>query len=104
MVHVLCNAYLFGWPEWVHPSAGQAGGGRCLVLGPELEPTPPWAVQRGKEPGAGRPESLERTEAELGKLLSVVNTEGQERAEMGNKVRCQHPGRTGVRDSDEEEV
>lgn len=72
------NDSLFGWPEWVHLGAGQADGGWCLVLGPELEQSiPPEMSEGGGSQRLRRTESWECTEVKIGRE-SVVFTEGQE--------------------------
>lgn len=72
------NVSLFGWPEWVHLGAGQADGGWCLGLGPELEQSiPPEMSGGGGSQRLRGTESWECTEVKIGRE-SVVFTEGQE--------------------------
>lgn len=99
-----CLQYSSLWvPEWVCLGAGQAVGGRCLVLGSELEQSTPPKMSRcvwSQRPR--RPESQGYPKVKLGKQ-SVVSTEGK-RAEKGNKVKHEDPGRTRKGWSEEKKV
>lgn len=100
---VVYSISLFGWPEWVCLGAGQAAGVGCFVLGSELEQSTPPKMSRGMwSQRPRRPESQGYTEVKLGKQ-SVVSTE-RKRAEKGNKVKHEDPGRTRKGRSEGKEV